>query len=122
MMTVSCADAEKTGAMLLMPTITLSWYFCLSIFTSLAVEVNFNKDSYTVAESNGQVSVSLRINGQYFVPVWAIVKISDGTATGGLCKACISGKRCVLYVAYIRIWLIFVCVRYMSFTPYIYND
>ena len=49
--------------------------------------VNFNEDSYTVAESAGQVSVSLRINGQYFVPVWAIVEIIDGTATGGLCMS-----------------------------------
>ena len=47
--------------------------------------VNFNEDSYTVSESVGHVSVSLRINGQFFVPVWAIVEIIDGTATGGLC-------------------------------------
>ena len=46
--------------------------------------VNFNEDTYTVAESDGQVSVSLRIDGQYFVPVWAVVEISNGTATGGL--------------------------------------
>ena len=46
--------------------------------------MNFNENSYTVAESDGQVSVSLRIDGQFFVPVWAIVEISDGTATGGL--------------------------------------
>ena len=50
------------------------------------VEVNLNEDSYTVAESDGQVSISLRIDGKFFVPVWAIVEISDGTATGGLCK------------------------------------
>ena len=55
--------------------------------TSSAVEVNFNEDSYTVAESDGQVSVSLRIDGQFFVPVWAVVEISDGTATGGLCMS-----------------------------------
>ena len=60
----------------------------LSIFY-LAVEVNFNEDSYTVAESDGQVSVSLRINGKFFVPVWAIVEISDGTATGGCAYKCI---------------------------------
>ena len=52
--------------------------------TSSAVEVNFNEDSYTVAESDGRVSVSLRIDGKFFVPVWAIIEISDGTATGGL--------------------------------------
>ena len=46
--------------------------------------VNFNENSYTGAESDGQVSVSLRIDGQFFVPVWAVVEISDGTATGGL--------------------------------------
>ena len=56
--------------------------------------VNFNEDSYTVAESVGQVSVSLRIEGQYFVPVWAIVEIIDGTATGGLCKTCTGDKYC----------------------------
>ena len=56
------------------------------LLTLSVVEVHFNEDSYTVAESVGQVSVSLRINGKFFVPVWAIVEISDGTATGGLCK------------------------------------
>ena len=49
--------------------------------------VNFNEDSYTVAESAGQVSVSLLIDGQFFVPVWAVVEIGDGTATGGLCMS-----------------------------------
>ena len=51
--------------------------------------MNFNEDSYTVAESAGQVSLSLQINGQYFVPVWAIVEIVDGTATGGYAYKCI---------------------------------
>jgi len=63
--------------------------------------VNFNEDSYTVAESAGKVSVSLRINGQFFVPVWAIVEISDGTATGGFCKACTGDKHCAPHVVYI---------------------
>lgn len=49
------------------------------------VTVNFNEDSYSVAESAGQVSLSLRINGRFFVPVWAIVDIREGTATGELC-------------------------------------
>ena len=49
--------------------------------------MNFNENSYTVAESDSQVSVSLRIDGRFFVPVWAIVEISDGTATGGLCMS-----------------------------------
>ena len=47
--------------------------------------VNFNQGSYTVAENDGQVSVSLRINGKFFNPVWAIIEVSNGTATGGLC-------------------------------------
>ena len=47
--------------------------------------MNFDQDSYTVAESNGQVSVSLRIDGKFFYPVWAIIEVSNGTATGGLC-------------------------------------
>ena len=51
--------------------------------------MNFNEDSYTVAESAGQVSMSLRINGQFFIPVWAIVEIIDGTATGGCAYKCI---------------------------------
>ena len=51
---------------------------------SSAVEVNFNEDSYTVAECDIAVSVSLRIDGPFFVPVWAIVNISDGTASGEL--------------------------------------
>ena len=46
--------------------------------------MNFNEDSYVVNESDGQVSISLRIDGQFFYPVWAVVEISDGTATGGL--------------------------------------
>ena len=50
--------------------------------------MNFNEDSYAVAESNGQVSVSLRIDGKFFVPVWAIIEISNGIATGGLCNSC----------------------------------
>ena len=62
--------------------------------------MTFNEDSYTVAESDGQVSVSLRINGQFFVPMWAIVEIIDGTATGGFSKACTGDKRCVPHVAY----------------------
>ena len=62
----------------------LSFYHLL---TNSAVEVNFNEDSYTVTESEGEVSVSLRIDGQFFVPVWAVVEISDGTATGGLCMS-----------------------------------
>ena len=45
--------------------------------------VNFNQGSYTVAENDGKVSVSLRIDGKFFNPVWAIVEISNGTATGG---------------------------------------
>ena len=53
--------------------------------TSSAVEVNFNEDNYTVVESDGNVSVSLRIDGQFYVPVWAIIEINDGTATGGVC-------------------------------------
>ena len=62
------------------------WQFpnFLSIFINcLAVVVSFNEDSFTVAESDGQISMSLRIDGQFFVPVWAIVEIIDGTATGG---------------------------------------
>ena len=47
--------------------------------------VNFNQGSYTVAENDGQVSVSLRIDGRFFNPVWTIIEISNGTATGGLC-------------------------------------
>ena len=57
------------------------------LLTTSAVEVNFNESSYTVVENDGQVSVSLRIDGKFFLPVWAIVEISDGTATGGLCMS-----------------------------------
>ena len=62
----------------------LSFYHLLTISD---VVVNFNENSYTVAESDGQVSVSLRIDGKFFIPVWAVVEISDGTATGGLCMS-----------------------------------
>ena len=68
--------------------------------------MNFKDCSYTVAESEGQVSVSLRINGRFFVPVWAIVEISDGTATGGLCMS--------LFTLYVHITTISVhsCLYY----------
>ena len=56
----------------------------LSYCITSAVVVNFNENSYVVNESDGQVSISLRIDGQFFYPVWAVVEISDGTATGGL--------------------------------------
>ena len=49
--------------------------------------MNFNENGCTVVESDGQVSVSLRIDGQFYVPMWAVVEISDGTATGGLCMS-----------------------------------
>ena len=60
-------------------------YLIVMFLTSSVVEVNFDQDSYTVAESNGQVSVSLRIDGKFFYPVWAIIDVSGGTATGVLC-------------------------------------
>ena len=52
----------------------MGYQSCLSIhlLTTSAVEVNFSETSYTVAESDGQVSVSLRIDGQFFIPVWAV--------------------------------------------------
>ena len=46
------------------------------------MEVDFNEESFTVNEFDGQVNVSLRITGKFFIPVYAIVEISDGTATG----------------------------------------
>ena len=49
------------------------------------MEVNFNKESYAVIENEGQVSISLRITGKFFIPVYAIVEVSDGTATGETC-------------------------------------
>ena len=72
--------------------------------------MNFNENSYTVAESDGQVSVSLRIDGQFFVPVWAAVEINEGTATGGLrrslgmnimrigCSAALSYSSCCMCI------------------------
>ena len=70
------------GAIVVVPQ-TWVILFVHLFFSTSVVTVNFNEDGYSVAESAGQVSVSLRINGQFFVPVWAIVEISDGTATGG---------------------------------------
>ena len=46
------------------------------------MEVNFNKESYAVIENEGHVSISLRITGKFFIPVYAIIEVSDGTATG----------------------------------------
>ena len=56
----------------------------LCFLASSVAMVNFNQGSYTVAENDGQVSVSLRIDGRFFNPVWTIIEISNGTATGGL--------------------------------------
>ena len=60
------------------------------------MEVSFNENSYTVAESDGQVSVSLRIDGKFFVPVWAVVEIRERTATGGLCMS-LAGHKSLSY-------------------------
>ena len=49
---------------------------------SSGVEVNFDADRYIVDENDGQVNVSLCIDGKFFFPVWAIVEVSNGTATG----------------------------------------
>ena len=62
--------------------------YVLPIFTmlssscSLVVEVNFNLDSYSFKENAGQVSITLRITGQLYIPVYAIVEFHNGTATG----------------------------------------
>ena len=56
------------------------------LLNSTDVEVNFNEPSYTAVESDGEVSISLHITGQFYVPVWVIVEINDGTASGGLYK------------------------------------
>ncbi len=67
---------------------------------SSAVVVTFNEGSYTVEENAGQVSVSLRIDGKFFYPVWAIVEISNGTATGGLYKC----KHLYIYITYVSVY------------------
>ena len=85
----------------------LHWCFLkknslLSLFYYIisAVVVNFNEDSYVVNESDGQVSISLRIDGQFFYPVWAVVEISDGTAKGGLSE--VFASWCYLRSCYIN--------------------
>ena len=60
----------------------------VNVRLSSVVVVNFTENSYTVAENVGQVSVSLRIDGKFFYPVWAIIEISDVTATGGFLYKC----------------------------------
>ena len=59
--------------------------------------------------------MSLRINGQYFVPVWAIVEVFDGTATGGLCKTCTGDKYCapglILFVHVLHKHQFKVCIQ-----------
>ena len=65
--------------------------------------VTFNEDKYTVEENAGQVSVSLRIDGKFFYPVWAVVEIRDGTATGDI------------YMNYVC-----VCVHLMKHTIYVH--
>ena len=74
--------------------------------------VNFNEDSYAVNESDGQVSISLRIDGKFFVPVWAIVEISNGTATSGSCAN--MQVKCVIYV--------YVCIISLNMLMYGHCD
>ena len=57
-------------------------HFDDTILPHSVVEVHFNEVNYTVGESEGQVSLSLRITGQFFIPVYAIIEVTDGTATG----------------------------------------
>ena len=74
---------------LYVPTPYALYGFKVNLFlSSSVVVVTFNEGSYTVEEIAGQVSVSLRVDGKFFYPVWAIVEISDGTATGGLLYKC----------------------------------
>ena len=58
--------------------------FFFYLLLSSAVVVTFNEGSYTAKEIAAHVSVSLRIDGKFFYPVWAIVEIRDATATGRL--------------------------------------
>ena len=103
MMTVSCALMAQSPKNCFAQYFTVpTLYFqvatpFLSIFlrTISAVEVNFNEANYTVAENGGQASISLRINGQFYVPVWVIVDINDGTATGGLCQYVCYKRLCI---------------------------
>ena len=44
--------------------------------------MNFDADRIIVDENDGQINVSLRIDGKFFFPVWATVEVSNGTATG----------------------------------------
>ena len=53
----------------------------LSYFYAV-VEVNVHEEHITILESEGQVSVSLRITGKFFIPLYAIIEVSNGTATG----------------------------------------
>ena len=62
--------------------------------------MNFNEYSYTIAESEGQVNVSLRIDGKFFVPVWAVVEVRDGTATRGLCNQTGYNQLCIYVYVY----------------------
>ena len=48
------------------------------------MEVSFSEEGYTVNESEGQVTITLRITGKFFIPVYAIIEVTDGTATGGM--------------------------------------
>ena len=52
---------------------------------SSVVEVCFKESNYSVNESAGQVSVSLHITGQFFIPLHAFIEVIDGTATGEPC-------------------------------------
>ena len=54
----------------------------ISFSPSLVVEVNFKELNYSVNESAGEVNISLRITGQFFIPLHAVIEVSDGTATG----------------------------------------
>ena len=59
--------------------------FVIHSYSSSALEVIFDKDSYTVAENESQlqVIVFLSITGKFFYPVYASIELCNGTATGG---------------------------------------
>ena len=105
MMTVSCALMAQSPKNCFAHYFTVpTLYFqvatpFLSIFlrTISAVEVNFNEANYTVAENGGQANISLCITGQFYVPVWVIVEINDGTATSGLCNYICYKHLCTYY-------------------------
>ena len=55
---------------------------CYCIRFSAAVKVNFTEENYTVNETAGTVTITMRVTGKYFVVMNGTVSCTEGSADG----------------------------------------